>query len=63
MEFVPASTIIGIAHRVRTVRLAGSSTLPDGEYAFVDFYCKDVDCDCRKAMIWVMVEDMLNMNR
>ncbi len=53
MEFVPAGEFIGAAHRVRTVELADSPHLPDGEYSFVDTYCIDPACDCRKTMIVV----------
>jgi len=54
MEFIPAGEIIGEAHQVRTVSIAKSPQLPDGEYSFVDMYCADPDCDCRKTMIQVM---------
>ena len=54
MEFIPAGKIIGEAHRVRSVRIAQSPQLPDGEYSFIDMYCSDPKCDCRKTMIQVM---------
>ena len=54
MEFIPAGEKIGKQHRVRTVGLAASADLPDGEYTFVDCYCDDPGCDCRKAMIHVL---------
>ena len=54
MDFVPAGEIIGEKHQVRTVRIAESPHLPDGEYGFVDTYCTDPRCDCRKTMIQVM---------
>ena len=54
MEFAPAGEIIGEAHRVRTVRISGSALLPDGEYVFVDMYCTDPSCDCRKTMVQVL---------
>ena len=56
MKFVPAGEIIGDAHRVRTVRIAQSPQLPDGEYSFFDMYCSDPGCDCRKTMIQVLHE-------
>ena len=31
-----------------------SPQLPDGEYGFIDTYCCDPECDCRKTMIQVM---------
>ena len=54
MKFIPAGEIIGDAHQVRTVTIASSSQLPDGEYCFVDMYCSDPSCDCRKTMIQVL---------
>ncbi|MBF0202642.1 MAG: hypothetical protein HQK66_15340 [Desulfamplus sp.] len=54
MEFIPAGEIIGEAHQVRTVKIKQSPQLPDGEYSFVDTYCVDPECDCRKTMIQVM---------
>ena len=54
MEFIPAGEIIGEAHQVRTVSIAKSPQLPDGEYSFIDMYCADPGCDCRKTMIQVM---------
>ncbi len=54
MEFIPAGEIIGKAHQVRTVSIKQSPQLPDGEYNFVDTYCADPNCDCRKTMIQVM---------
>jgi hypothetical protein len=54
MEFIPAGEIIGEAHQVRTVSIKQSPQLPDGEYSFIDTYCADPECDCRKTMIQVM---------
>ena len=54
MEFIPAGEIIGEAHQVRTVSIKQSPQLPDGEYSFIDTYCTDPGCDCRKTMIQVM---------
>ena len=54
MEFIPAGEIIGETHQVRTVEIARSPQLPDGEYSFIDTYCSDPKCDCRKTMIQVM---------
>jgi hypothetical protein len=54
MEFIPAGEIIGEAHQVRTVSIKESPQLPDGEYSFIDTYCVDPECDCRKTMIQVM---------
>lgn len=54
MEFVPAGEIIGKQHQVRTVGLNQSPHLPDGEYTFVDTYCIDASCDCRRTLLQVL---------
>jgi len=54
MEFIPAGEVIGEAHQVRTVSIVQSPQLPGGEYSFIDMYCADPECDCRKTMIQVM---------
>lgn len=54
MKFIPAGEIIGEAHQVRTVSIKHSPQLPDGEYSFIDAYCVDPGCDCRKTMIQVL---------
>ena len=59
MEFIPAGEVIGEAHQVRTVGITQSPQLPDGEYSFIDTYCTDPECDCRKTMIQVMHEGRL----
>lgn len=59
MEFIPAGEVIGEAHQVRSVRLAQSTQLPDGEYTFIDMYCSDPSCDCRKTMVQVRHEGRL----
>ena len=54
MKFEPAGEIIGKQHQVRTVGLKESPDLPDGDYTFVDTYCTDASCDCRRTLINVM---------
>lgn len=54
MEFIPAGEIIGERHQIRSVQIEKSLKLPDREYAFIDMYCSDADCDCRKTMIHVL---------
>ncbi len=54
MKFIPAGEVIGESHQVRSVRIAQSPQLPDGEYSFVDMYCSEPGCDCRKTMIQVL---------
>ena len=31
-----------------------SSSLSAGEYAFVEFYCEDLNCDCRRVFLQVI---------
>jgi len=35
-----------------------SSGLSAGEYAFVEFYCPDLECDCRRAFIQVLARHL-----
>lgn len=58
MDFSPAGEFIGDAHQVRTVGLKHSPELPDGDYRFLDTYCTDPCCDCRKTMILVYRNDI-----
>ena len=58
MEFIAAGEIIGEAHQVRTVGLKGRRQMPDGNYRFIDMYCIDPSCDCRKTMIQVFLDDV-----
>lgn len=51
--FVPAGEIIGAKHRIRTITITDDPALPDGSYSFIDHYCTDKTCDCRKAIIQV----------
>jgi hypothetical protein len=53
MKFTPAGEIIGKEHQVRTVKITDSPQLPTGDYSFIDMYCTDPFCDCRKTMIQV----------
>lgn len=54
MSFIPAGEIIGKdKHEVRTVVISDDPLLPDGEYRFLDLYCTDKKCDCRKVMFHV----------
>lgn len=38
----------------RVVHLRGRDDLPDGEFGFVELYCNEANCDCRRAIINVM---------
>jgi hypothetical protein len=52
--FMPAGELLGPGCRVRTIVLSDAPDLPDGEYTFIDTYCTDSACDCRKTIIQVM---------
>lgn len=54
MIFEPAGEIIGKQHQVRTLGLRQSPHLPDGDYTFVDTFCTDASCDCRRTLIQVL---------
>lgn len=54
MEFTPAGELIGDKHQLRSITLRGHSKAMDGSYTFLDTYCTDEECDCRKAMIHVL---------
>jgi hypothetical protein len=53
MIFIPAGEVIGTLHQVRCVTIVDARDLPDGEYVFLDHYCNDPQCDCRKTIIQV----------
>lgn len=38
----------------RTITVCGRDELPDGEYAFVESYCDEASCDCRRVMLTVL---------
>jgi hypothetical protein len=42
------------ARETRTISLRGYGAIPDGEYALVEFYCDDPDCDCRRVIFHVI---------
>ncbi len=56
---MPAGEILGPGCRIRSIVLADDPRLPDGEYTFVDTYCTDRACDCRKTIIQVMHDGQL----
>ena len=59
MGFIPAGEIIGNKHQIRTVTINKNSKLPEGEYSFIDTYCNDFECDCRKTMVHVLLNEKL----
>jgi len=34
--------------------VAPGTTLPAGEYAYIEFYCPDLECDCRRVFLQVI---------
>jgi hypothetical protein len=46
------------AHETRgVVILPGQLGVPVGHYAFVEFYCEEEDCDCRRVLLQVWKSD------
>ena len=41
----------------RRITLRNDPQIPDGEYAFIDSYCEDKDCDCRRVYFDVLQID------
>jgi hypothetical protein len=41
----------------RTVATRNSESVPDGEYAFVELYCNEPGCDCRRVFVQVLRGD------
>jgi hypothetical protein len=42
------------ARETRSVTVAQRKDLPDGEYGFLELYCDELGCDCRRVMIDVL---------
>jgi hypothetical protein len=42
------------ARETRSVTVTHQQDLPDGEYGFLEFYCDEPGCDCRRVMIEVL---------
>lgn len=57
--FVPAGEILGPECQIRSIVLADDPRLPSGHYTFLDTYCTDNTCDCRKTIIQIFHEDRL----
>jgi preprotein translocase subunit SecA len=41
-------------HEIRSIVVDGQEGLPDGTFAFVELYCREPGCDCRRVMINVL---------
>lgn len=57
--FQPAGEILGPGCQVRSVVIADDPFLPSGEYTFIDTYCTDKTCDCRKTILQIFHEEKL----
>jgi hypothetical protein len=42
------------AKETRVATILGDAEIPKGEYAFVEWYCDEDGCDCRRVMIQVI---------
>jgi hypothetical protein len=42
---------------VRVFWVEGYGTVPDGEYALMEYYCIDPDCHCRRVLLNVMSKE------
>jgi hypothetical protein len=56
MPMVPFHTLFGdLAFKeTRSATVRGRGDVPDGEYGFLELYCDEVDCDCRRVLIDVI---------
>src|SRR5579871_61169 len=41
----------------RSMTLRGHEVIPDGEYGFLEFYCHEAGCDCRRVLLIVVSQD------
>ena len=42
------------ARETRSVTVTNRDDLPDGDYGFIDLYCDEPNCDCRRVMVIVL---------
>jgi hypothetical protein len=56
MPFVPFhDTFPDLAEReTRTLTILDDAKLPAGDYALIELYCDEPDCDCRRVFFWVL---------
>lgn len=59
MFYVPYVDIVGERgfNEMRSATVQNSAKLPAGNYGFLELYCSDPDCDCRRLLIQVLRED------
>jgi len=53
MNFISAADILGDDYWSRSATLQGHPALPSGRYEFIDLYCTDTSCDCRKTIFHI----------
>ncbi len=60
MPMIPFHTLAGkrAFDEMRVIRVTTEETLPPGNYGFMEFYCDEDDCDCRRVIIQVHREDI-----
>ena len=42
------------ARETRSLMVTGRNDLPDGDYGFIELYCNEPDCDCRRVTVVVL---------
>ena len=42
---------------MRSLTFRGEPSLPDGTYGFLEFYCNETECDCRRVILHVVRAD------
>jgi hypothetical protein len=42
------------ASETRSVTVTDRDDLPNGEYGFIEFYCNEPQCDCRRVLVVVL---------
>ena len=45
------------ARETRSVTVSGRTDIPDGKYGFLESFCDEPRCDCRRVMIVVLRSD------
>jgi hypothetical protein len=48
------------ARETRSIIVWGQDDLPDGEYGFLEFYCNEKNCDCRRVIFSVTEAEQPN---
>lgn len=53
MSFTTPNYVLGGEATFRTIVIKSHPSLPDGEYQFLENYCTEPNCDCRKTIITI----------